>query len=145
MNIISFNFSYLDSGRQNECDNGLRYILYSVDVNLLFNIALGTYDFDLVLMVAEKSQKDPKVNIELTQFILVWILDFALLIRAYGYLENTFEAVYYYVESIYLMLIYVIQSREKKPLVIWDIYARVIFFCRDTAFRFKGLYAFKVG
>jgi elongator complex protein 1 len=32
-----------------------------VDVNILFDLALGTYDFDLVLMVAEKSQKDPKV------------------------------------------------------------------------------------
>jgi elongator complex protein 1 len=32
-----------------------------VDVNVLFDLALGTYDFDLVLMVAEKSQKDPKV------------------------------------------------------------------------------------
>jgi elongator complex protein 1 len=33
-----------------------------VDVNVLFDLALGTYDFDLVLMVAEKSQKDPKVQ-----------------------------------------------------------------------------------
>jgi elongator complex protein 1 len=33
-----------------------------VDVNVLFDLALGTYDFDLVLMVAEKSQKDPKVS-----------------------------------------------------------------------------------
>jgi elongator complex protein 1 len=49
-------------GEENLCDQGLRYILYSVDVNLLFNIALGTYDFPLVLMVAEKSQKDPKVG-----------------------------------------------------------------------------------
>ena len=31
-----------------------------VDVNVLYNVALGTYDFDLVMMVAEKSQKDPK-------------------------------------------------------------------------------------
>lgn len=33
-----------------------------VDANLLFNEALGTYDFELVIMVAEKSQKDPKVS-----------------------------------------------------------------------------------
>jgi elongator complex protein 1 len=26
----------------------------------MFDVALGTYDFDIVLMVAEKSQKDPK-------------------------------------------------------------------------------------
>ncbi|KAG0411515.1 hypothetical protein HPB47_011369 [Ixodes persulcatus] len=41
-------------------DQALKYILYLVDTNDLFNVALGTYDFDLVLMVAEKSQKDPK-------------------------------------------------------------------------------------
>lgn len=41
-------------------DEGLRHLLYIVDVNELFDVALGTYDFDLVLMVAEKSQKDPK-------------------------------------------------------------------------------------
>ena len=38
-------------------DEGLRHLLYIVDVNELFDVALGTYDFDLVLMVAEKSQK----------------------------------------------------------------------------------------
>ncbi|EEC18088.1 ikappab kinase complex-associated protein, putative, partial [Ixodes scapularis] len=41
-------------------DQALKYILYLVDTNDLFNVALGTYNFDLVLMVAEKSQKDPK-------------------------------------------------------------------------------------
>jgi len=38
-------------------DDALRHLLYLVDVNDLYNVALGTYDFDLVLMVAEKSQK----------------------------------------------------------------------------------------
>ena len=38
-------------------DEALRYILYLTDVNDLYNAALGTYDFDLVLLVAEKSQK----------------------------------------------------------------------------------------
>ncbi|KAK3098402.1 hypothetical protein FSP39_019180 [Pinctada imbricata] len=38
----------------------LKYLLFLVDVNEMFDVALGTYDFDLVLMVAEKSQKDPK-------------------------------------------------------------------------------------
>ncbi|XP_071964263.1 elongator complex protein 1-like [Antedon mediterranea] len=41
-------------------DQALKYIMYLVDVNKLFDLALGTYDFDLVLMVAAKSQKDPK-------------------------------------------------------------------------------------
>ncbi|XP_037897986.1 putative elongator complex protein 1 [Glossina fuscipes] len=43
-----------------ETEEALRYLLYLVDVNELFNVALGTYDFGLVLFVAKKSQKDPK-------------------------------------------------------------------------------------
>ncbi|KAL1776415.1 Elongator complex 1 [Sigmodon hispidus] len=41
-------------------EEALKYLLLLVDVNDLYNHSLGTYDFDLVLMVAEKSQKDPK-------------------------------------------------------------------------------------
>ncbi|XP_031233305.1 elongator complex protein 1 [Mastomys coucha] len=41
-------------------EEALKYLLLLVDVNELFNHSLGTYDFNLVLMVAEKSQKDPK-------------------------------------------------------------------------------------
>ena len=51
-----------DGGFSGVCEEALRFLLYSVDVNTLFNVALGTYDFDLVIMVAEKSQKDPKVS-----------------------------------------------------------------------------------
>ncbi|XP_039257546.2 elongator complex protein 1-like [Styela clava] len=40
--------------------NVLKYMTVLVDSNTLFNEALGTYDFKLVLMVAEKSQLDPK-------------------------------------------------------------------------------------
>lgn len=54
--------------RRNECnhddkkksEDALKYLLYLVDVNNLFNVALGMYDFELVLFVAAKSQKDPK-------------------------------------------------------------------------------------
>ena len=38
-------------------DAALKYLILLVDVNELFDVALGTYDFQLVLMVAEKSQK----------------------------------------------------------------------------------------
>ena len=38
-------------------EKALSYILYLVDVNQLFDIALGLYDFQVVVMVAEKSQK----------------------------------------------------------------------------------------
>lgn len=41
-------------------EEALRYVLFLVDVNQMYDVALGMYDFELVLMVAEKSQKDPK-------------------------------------------------------------------------------------
>uniref|UniRef100_A0A8C4N4Z8 Elongator complex protein 1 n=1 Tax=Equus asinus asinus TaxID=83772 RepID=A0A8C4N4Z8_EQUAS len=41
-------------------EEALKHLLLLVDVNELYDHSLGTYDFDLVLMVAEKSQKDPK-------------------------------------------------------------------------------------
>ncbi|KAK7492537.1 hypothetical protein BaRGS_00016203 [Batillaria attramentaria] len=41
-------------------EEALKFLLFLVDVNNLYNAALATYNFDLVLMVAEKSQKDPK-------------------------------------------------------------------------------------
>lgn len=43
-----------------DSQGALKYLLYLVDVNQLYNVALGMYDFDLVLFVATKSQKDPK-------------------------------------------------------------------------------------
>lgn len=41
-------------------DAALKYLLYLVDVNEMYNVALGTYNFDLVKYVATKSQKDPR-------------------------------------------------------------------------------------
>uniref|UniRef100_A0A8D3DYR8 Elongator complex protein 1 n=1 Tax=Scophthalmus maximus TaxID=52904 RepID=A0A8D3DYR8_SCOMX len=41
-------------------EEALKFLLFLVNVNDLYEHSLGTYDFDLVLMVAEKSQKDPK-------------------------------------------------------------------------------------
>uniref|UniRef100_A0A182XXP4 Elongator complex protein 1 n=1 Tax=Anopheles stephensi TaxID=30069 RepID=A0A182XXP4_ANOST len=41
-------------------EEALRYLLYLVEVNVLYDEALGMYDFGLVLFVATKSQKDPK-------------------------------------------------------------------------------------
>lgn len=40
--------------------DALKYLLYLVNVNELYDVALGMYDFDLVMFVAQKSQKDPK-------------------------------------------------------------------------------------
>ena len=41
-------------------DNAIRYLTYFIDIDRLYDIALGTYSFDLVLMISEKTQKDPK-------------------------------------------------------------------------------------
>ena len=38
-------------------EEALKYVLFLVDVNQMYDVALGMYDFQLVLMVAEKSQK----------------------------------------------------------------------------------------
>lgn len=40
--------------------DALKYLLYLVNVSELYDVALGMYDFQLVLFVAQKSQKDPK-------------------------------------------------------------------------------------
>lgn len=57
--------------------DALKYLLFLVDVNEMFDVALGTYDFDLVLMVAEKSQK---VNIG-----ILWIYIKTTIIKMYQY------------------------------------------------------------
>lgn len=41
-------------------DEALVFLLYFISVNDLFNEAIGTYDFDIVRLVAQKSHKDPK-------------------------------------------------------------------------------------
>lgn len=40
--------------------DALKHLLYLADVNELYNVALGMYEFDLVRFIAAKSQKDPK-------------------------------------------------------------------------------------
>ncbi|PIO34503.1 hypothetical protein AB205_0171410 [Aquarana catesbeiana] len=54
---------FIENPSSNEdvsAEEALKYLLFLVDVNELYDHSLGTYDFDLVIMVAEKSQKDPK-------------------------------------------------------------------------------------
>ncbi|XP_019847772.2 elongator complex protein 1 [Bactrocera dorsalis] len=51
---------YVDNSMLGSAEEALKHLLYLVDVNELYNVALGTYDFGLVLYVAQKSQKDPK-------------------------------------------------------------------------------------
>ncbi|XP_057324154.1 putative elongator complex protein 1 [Microplitis mediator] len=47
-------------GRQQSGDEALKYLLYLVDVDVLYDIALGMYDLELAKFVASKSLKDPK-------------------------------------------------------------------------------------
>lgn len=49
-------------------DEALKYLLYLVDINKLFNVALGSYDFGLVLFCAKRSQNlDPKEYVPFLQ------------------------------------------------------------------------------
>ncbi|KAF8845970.1 pol II transcription elongation factor [Paxillus ammoniavirescens] len=41
-------------------EDAVKYIIFLVDADKLFNTALGMYDFSLVLMVAQHAQKDPR-------------------------------------------------------------------------------------
>lgn len=50
-----------------EADDALKYLLYLIDINLLYNVALGLYDYQLVMYVAQKSQKDPKEYVPFLQ------------------------------------------------------------------------------
>ncbi|KAI9351477.1 IKI3 family-domain-containing protein [Obelidium mucronatum] len=43
-----------------ETENALKYLIFLANANLLYNVALGMYDFQLVVMVAQYSQKDPR-------------------------------------------------------------------------------------
>lgn len=41
-------------------EDAVRYIIFLVDADKLFDIALGMYDFALVLLIAQHSQRDPR-------------------------------------------------------------------------------------
>ena len=41
-------------------DQALEYLCWVVNANTLYDYALKTYDFELVIMVAKHTQKDPK-------------------------------------------------------------------------------------
>ncbi|KAG0223795.1 hypothetical protein BGW42_005533 [Actinomortierella wolfii] len=45
---------------QSLAEDALKFTIFLADVNRLFDVALGMYDFALVLMVAQHSQKDPR-------------------------------------------------------------------------------------
>ncbi|KAA1476949.1 Elongator complex protein 1 [Dentipellis sp. KUC8613] len=41
-------------------EEAVKYIIFLVDAETLFDVALGMYDFSLVLMIAQHAQKDPR-------------------------------------------------------------------------------------
>ncbi|KAF9529755.1 Elongator complex protein 1 [Crepidotus variabilis] len=41
-------------------EDAVKYIIFLVDAESLFNTALGMYDFSLVIMIAQHAQKDPR-------------------------------------------------------------------------------------
>ncbi|KAK4050772.1 putative elongator complex protein 1 [Microbotryomycetes sp. JL201] len=43
-----------------KANEAVKYIIFLSDAEKLFNLALGMYDFPLVLMIAQHSQKDPR-------------------------------------------------------------------------------------
>ncbi|KAJ2931513.1 hypothetical protein H1R20_g5611, partial [Candolleomyces eurysporus] len=45
---------------QSLVEEAVKYIIFLVDAEKLFDIALGMYDFSLVLMIAQHAQKDPR-------------------------------------------------------------------------------------
>lgn len=40
--------------------DALQYVSWIVNPNILYDVALTTYDFELVTLVASQTQKDPK-------------------------------------------------------------------------------------
>lgn len=57
---LFFSYLILDSDPRNNqalVDRALNFLLYLVDVNDLIDVALGTYDLGITIMVAQKSQK----------------------------------------------------------------------------------------
>ncbi|KAH9935182.1 IkappaB kinase complex IKAP component [Epithele typhae] len=50
----------LKESEPNLVEDAVKYIIFLVDADKLFDTALGMYDFSLVLMVAQHAQKDPR-------------------------------------------------------------------------------------
>jgi elongator complex protein 1 len=44
-------------------EDAVKYIIFLVDADTLFDVALGMYDFSLVLLVAQHAQKVPSLYI----------------------------------------------------------------------------------
>ena len=47
-------------------EDAVKYIIFLVDADTLFDVALGMYDFSLVLLVAQHAQKVPSLEYFIT-------------------------------------------------------------------------------
>jgi elongator complex protein 1 len=56
MEILNFIFLRLATSLE-EAESALKYLIFLADADKLYNVALGMYDFQLVVMVAQFSQK----------------------------------------------------------------------------------------
>jgi len=55
---------------QSLVEEAVKYIIFLVDAERLFDIALGMYDFSLVLLVAQHAQKVGSAHKDFTQFLI---------------------------------------------------------------------------
>jgi elongator complex protein 1 len=62
MNQMEESLFYLKEMKDRELSEeiGLKYLIFLSNVDELYDIALGMYDVELVMLIAKKSQKDPK-------------------------------------------------------------------------------------
>ena len=59
-------------------EEALKFALFLVNVEQLYNVALGMYDLELVLTVAEKSQKVGNVMCHVVACEMGWMVSFLL-------------------------------------------------------------------
>lgn len=55
--LASSRLPFLTAVSQQAAEEAVKYIIFLADANTLFDVALGIYDFGLVLAVAQNSQK----------------------------------------------------------------------------------------
>lgn len=124
-------------------DNAIKFLLYYVDINALFDEAFGSYDFDIFLMIASKSQRDPKEYLTLleelkqikTQEYMFYKIDVYLkrYKKALNHLskcENNFEECVDFIKqhSLYRHSVDLFESSDSnKKRKIWKLYAEYLF------------------
>ena len=57
MHFVSSSHILQAETNQSLVEDAVRYIIFLADANQLFDIALGMYDFSLVLVIAQHAQK----------------------------------------------------------------------------------------